>query len=237
MESLQRAYQRQRRKAAAGVDGVTVEEYGKHLEENLKKICGRIHTRRYRPKPVRRVYLPKPDGGERPIGIPTLEDKIVQGAVAEVLSAVYEADFLGFSYGYRPRRSPHQALEALQKAVMHQYVNWVLEVDIRRFFDSVNHEWLRRMIRHRVADPRILELIDQWLRAGILEKGEWRETVEGTPQGSGISPLLANIFLHYVVDLWVHQWRKVKAKGRVIIVRFADDRAPRRCGKEAEMVT
>jgi group II intron reverse transcriptase/maturase len=152
----------------------------------------------------------------------TLEDKIVQGAVAEVLSAIYEADFLGFSYGFRPKRSPHHALHALHTALMTQKVLWVLDADLRNFFGSVNHEWLLRMVAHRIADRRILRLIGQWLRAGVLESGEWSETIEGTPQGSGISPLLANIFLHYILDVWVHQWRQ-RARGRVSIVRFADD--------------
>jgi group II intron reverse transcriptase/maturase len=155
--------------------------------------------------------------------VPALEDKIVQGAVAEVLSAVYEVDFLGFSYGFRPGRNPHQALAALHTGVMTQCVCWVLDADIRKFFDSVNHEWLMRMMAHRIADPRVLRLIRMWLEAGVLEGGEWQRAVEGTPQGAGISPLLANVFLHYVLDLWVHQWRKRTARGRVIIVRYADD--------------
>ena len=185
------------------------------LETNLQDLHARIHTGRYRPQPVRRVYIPKADGGQRPLGVPALEDKIVQGAVAEVLSAIYEVDFLGFSYGFRPRRNPHQALDALHTALMSQRVNWVLDADIRSFFDSVDHEWLMRMLAHRIADRRVLRLIRMWLEAGILESGEWRETDRGTPQGAGISPLLANIFLHYVLDLWVQQWRRRHAHGRV----------------------
>jgi len=226
--ALERAFRRLKRKASAGVDGETVVTYEQDLESNLKDLCERVHTGRYRPLPVRRVYIPKADGGQRPLGVPALEDKIVQGAVAEVLSVVYEVDFLGFSYGFRPGRNPHQALAALHKAMMTQCVNWVLDADIRKFFDSVDHEWLLRMIAHRIADPRVLRLIRMWLQAGVLEGGEWRETVEGTPQGAGISPLLANVFLHYVLDLWVHHhWRKRKARGRVIVVRYADDCAPR----------
>lgn len=221
--ALERAFRRQKRRASAGVDGVTVETYERDLEANLADLCARVHTGRYRPQPVRRVTIPKPDGGERPLGVPTLEDKIVQGAVVEVLSAVYEADFVGFSYGFRPGRSPHMALDALHTAIMSQRVNWVLDADIRSFFDSVDHEWLLRMLAHRIADPRILRLVELWLRAGVLESGEWKETKRGTPQGAGISPLLANIVLHYVLDLWVQQWRRRKARGRVVIVRYADD--------------
>src|SRR6478609_1599037 len=160
---------------------------------------------------------------QRPLGILALEDKIVQSAVAEVLSAVYEADFLNCSYGFRPGRSAHQALQTVREAVTTEPVNWVLDADIRRYFDSVDHAWLLRMMAHRIADPRVLRLIRQWLRAGILESGVYADTVEGTPQGAGISPLLANIFLHYVLDLWVEQWRRRQARGRVVIVRYADD--------------
>ncbi len=221
--AMERAFRRLKRKASAGVDGEMVATYEQDLQAKLKDLSERVHTGRYRPLPVRRVYIPKSDGGQRPLGVPALEDKIVQGAVAEVLSAVYEVDFLGFSYGFRPGRNPHQALTALHTAVMTQCVNWVLDADIRKFFDSVDHKWLLRMVAHRIADPRVLRLIRQWLKAGVLEGGEWHEVVEGTPQGAGISPLLANIFLHYVLDLWVHSWRKRKARGRVVIVRYADD--------------
>jgi RNA-directed DNA polymerase len=222
-EALQRAFRRLRRKAAAGVDGETVATYEQDLSARLRNLHDRVHSGRYRACPARRVYIPKTDGGQRPLGIPTLEDKIVQSAVAETLSAVYETDFLGFSYGFRPGRSPHDALRALHTALMTQYVGWVLDADIRSFFDSVDHEWLLRMLAHRIADKRVVRLIKKWLRAGILEANEWRETTEGTPQGAGISPLLANIFLHYVLDLWVQQWRKRRARGRVVIVRYADD--------------
>jgi RNA-directed DNA polymerase len=220
--ALLRAFQRQRRAASAGVDGMTVERYERDLERNIRDLCDRVHSGRYRPQPVRRTYIPKADGGRRPLGVPALEDKIVQGAVAEVLSAIYEADFLGFSYGFRPRRSAHHALQALHTALMTRKALWVLDADIRRFFDSVNHEWLLRMLSHRIADPRVLRLIGQWLRAGVMERGEWKDAVDGTPQGAGISPLLANVFLHYVLDLWVHRWRR-QAHGCVSVVRYADD--------------
>ncbi len=223
VDALERAFRRQKRQAGAGVDGITVADYERNLRANLQDLCTRVHTGRYRPQPVRRVWIPKADGGQRPLGVPTLEDKIVQGATAEVLSAIYEVDFLGFSYGFRPGRNPHQALSALHTAIMSQHVNWVLDADIRSFFDSVDHEWLLRMLAHRIADPRVLRLVRMWLEAGILESGEWHETERGTPQGSGISPLLANIFLHYALDLWVHQWRRRHARGRLSIVRYADD--------------
>ena len=221
--SRQRAFRRLKRNASPGIDGETVSGYEQNLQQNLQSLCQRVHTGRYRAHPVRRVYIPKPDGGRRPLGIPTLEDKIVQGAVAEVLSAIYEVDFLGFTYGFRPGRSPHDALKAWHTGLMTQRVNWVLDADIRSFFDSVDHEWLLRMVAHRVADRRVLRLIRKWLKAGALEGREWKETEQGTPQGAGISPLLSNIFLHYVLDLWAHQWRRRHARGRVIIVRYADD--------------
>lgn len=221
--ALLRAFHRLKRRAGPGVDGETVAHYEQNVWSNLNDLCSRIQTGRYRPQPVRRVFIPKADGGQRPLGVPTLEDKLVQSAVAEVLSAVYEVDFLGFSYGFRPGRNPHQALNALHTALMTQRVCWVLDADLRKFFDSVNHEWLLRMVAHRVADQRILRLIRLWLEAGVVQEGKWCSIVEGTPQGSSISPLLANVFLHYVLDLWVHQWRRRHARGRVIIVRYADD--------------
>jgi group II intron reverse transcriptase/maturase len=220
---LEQTFFRLKRNASAGVDGETVTNYAQALQKNLESLSERVHTGRYRPKPVRRVYIPKADGDKRPLGIPSLEDKLVQRAVAEVMGAIYEADFLGFSYGFRPGRSPHQALAAVHKALMTQGVNWVLDADISKFFDSVDHEWLLKIVAHRVADKRILQLIRKWLEAGVLESDQWQKTEEGTPQGSAISPLLANIFLHYVLDLWVHHWRKHTARGRVVIVRYCDD--------------
>ena len=220
--ALLRAFQRLRRAAAPGVDGQTVASYESNLKERLSDLRSRVHKGTYRPQPVLRAYIPKEDGQSRPLGLPAIEDKIVQSAVAEVLSAIYEQDFLGLSYGFRPGRSPHDALKALHTGLMTQYVNWVLDADIRRFFDSVDHEWLLRMVAHRVADPRILGLIRGWLKAGVMEGKQWTESEEGVPQGAGISPLLANIYLHYVLDLWVHKKRK-QMRGRVILVRFADD--------------
>ena len=223
VSALERAFRRLKRNAAPGVDGETAASYEQDLAQNLQRLHAQVHSGRYRAQPVRRVYIPKADGGQRPLGVTALEDKVVQSAVAEVLSAIYEVDFLGFSYGFRPGRSPHQALAALHTACMTQYVNWVLDADVRNFFGSVDHEWMLRMVAHRIADRRILRLICGWLRAGVMEGQQWSETEQGTPQGSGISPILANIFMHYALDLWVHQWRKRNAQGRVIIVRYCDD--------------
>jgi RNA-directed DNA polymerase len=202
---------------------MTVAAYAPGLEARLRALCDRVHSGHYRARPVRRSYIPKADGGQRALGIPALEDKIVQGAVAEVLSAVYEVDFLDCSYGFRPGRNAHQALRAVHDAVMTERVNWVFEADIRKFFDSVSHEWLMRMLAHRIADRRVLGLIELWLKAGVLEQGIYAQTVEGTPQGAGISPLLANVFLHYVLDVWVRQWRQRVASAGMRLVRYADD--------------
>jgi len=205
------------------VDQVTWEAYGQDLRANLEDLLGRVHSGAYRASPSRRAYIPKADGRQRPLGIATLEDKIVQRAVVEVLNAIYEVDFLGFSYGFRPGRSPHQALDALAVGLKQKKVNWVLDADIRNFFGELDRAWLERFLEHRIADKRVLRLIRKWLNAGVIENGEWSQTTEGSPQGASVSPLLANVYLHYVFDRWARQWRHRKARGDVIIVRFADD--------------
>lgn len=223
IDRLRQAYLALSKKAAPGVDGVTWAQYGEDLETNLQDLHARLHRGVYRAKPSRRVYIPKADGRQRPLGIAALEDKLLQRAVGEVLQAIYEVDFLGFSYGFRPRRSQHQALDALFVGIERQKVNWVLDADIRGFFDAISHEWLGKFLEHRIADRRLLRLIAKWLSAGVMEDGEWRQSPEGTPQGASLSPLLANLYLHYVLDLWIHQWRQKQAQGEVIIVRYADD--------------
>jgi group II intron reverse transcriptase/maturase len=212
-----------KKQAAPGVDRVTWGEYEEGVEARITDLHDRIHRGAYRAQPSRRVYIPKPDGRERPLGIAALEDKIVQQAVAEVLNQIYEGDFLGFSYGFRPGRSAHNALDSLSAAIMTKKVNWILDADIKGFFDAISHEKLMALIELRIADRRILRLIGKWLTAGVSEDGEWSETKVGTPQGAVISPLLANIYLHYVLDQWVMEWRRVHAKGDVAIVRYADD--------------
>jgi RNA-directed DNA polymerase len=217
------AYRAIRPEAAPGVDGVTWATYGRDLEANLRDLHQRVHTGRYRASPSRRVYIAKTDGRLRPLGIASLEDKILQRAVVEVLNAIYEVDFLGFSYGFRPGRSPHDALDALAVGIERKKVNWVLDADIRDFFTSLDHDWLEKFLEHRIADRRVLRLIRKWLNAGVIENGDWSETTVGTPQGASASPLLANVYLHYVLDRWVRQWRRRYAHGDVVIVRFADD--------------
>ena len=210
-------------KAAPGVDGVTWQDYGQDLEESLRDLHARVQRGSYRARPSRRVFIPKPDGRQRPLGVAALEDKILQRAVAEVLSSVYEQDFLGFSYGFRPGRSPHQALDALAFGIQRRRVNWVLDTDFRDYFSSLDHQWLVKFLEHRIADRRVLWLIQKWLAAGVVEKGSWTAFEEGVPQGASVSPLLANVYAHYVFDLWAHQWRRRHAHGDVVIVRFADD--------------
>jgi group II intron reverse transcriptase/maturase len=212
-----------KRQASPGVDGVSWQEYEAGLEDRLVDLHSRVHRGAYRAQPSRRVYIPKADGRQRPLGIAALEDKIVQQAVVTILNQIYEVDFKGFSYGFRPGRSPHRALDALAVGMERKKVNWVLDADIRGFFDNMSHEWTLKFIEHRVADRRILRLIRKWLKAGVSEGGQWSETKQGTPQGAVISPLLANVYLHYVFDLWVDVWRRKAAKGDVIVVRYADD--------------
>lgn len=222
-ELLRASYFELNRSAKPGVDEVTWREYGVGLEERLTDLHGRIHRGAYRAQPSKRAWIPKADGRQRPLGIAALEDKVVQQAVRTVLDQIYEEDFLGFSYGFRPGRGGHDALDALWVGIHRGKVNWVLDADIRGFFDAIDHTWMLKFLEHRIADRRILRLIAKWLRAGVSEDGEWSPTTVGTPQGAVISPLLANVFLHYVLDLWVHQWRQRQARGAVIIVRYADD--------------
>jgi group II intron reverse transcriptase/maturase len=205
------------------VDGATWQSYKQDQEANLTRLHEQVHRGAYRALPSRRRYIPKPDGRQRPLGIAALEDKIVQRAVAQVLNAIYEEDFLGFSYGFRPGRGQHDALDALAVGITSTKVNWIVDADIAGFFDAVSHEWLIRFVEHRVGDGRILRLIRKWLKAGVMEDGTLVPTEAGTPQGAVISPLLANIYLHYAFDLWADHWRKHHAKGQVIVVRYADD--------------
>src|SRR5438093_1779756 len=223
VERLRAAYFALKREAAAGIDGETWQHYGENLDANLQDLSDRLKRGAYRARPVRRAYIPKADGRQRPLGVPALEDKLVQRAVVEVLNAIYDTDFLGFSYGFRPRRSPHHPLDALTVGIDTKRVNWVLDADIRGFFDTLDHGWLIRFIEHRVADRRVVRLIQKWLAAGVLEDGQRTVSEVGTVQGGSVSPLLANIYLHYVFDLWVQRWRTTQAHGEVVVVRFADD--------------
>jgi len=209
--------------AASGVDDLTWIEYKEGLAHRLLALHDRVHGGRYRAKPSKRIYIPKANGQERPIGIASLEDKIVQRAVGRILEMIYEVDFLGFSYGFRPGRSQHNALDAVSVGLERRKINWVLDADLASFFDTISHEWLLKFLAHRIADPRILRLVEKWLKAGVSEDGKRSRTTVGTPQGAVISPLLANIFLHYVLDLWTQQWREKHVVGDMIIVRYADD--------------
>jgi RNA-directed DNA polymerase len=223
LDRLRAAYWALRPKAAPGVDGVTWQDYGQDLEENLRDLHARVHKGGYRARSSRRVYIPKADGRLRPLGVAALEDKILQRALVEVLNAVYGTDFLGFSYGFRPGRCPHDALDALAAGIYAKNVRWVLDADIRDYFSSLDHSWLEKFLEHRIADRRVLRLIQKWLRAGVVEDGNWSETDSGAAQGASASPLLANVYLHYVFDLWAHNWRTRNARGDMIIVRYADD--------------
>src|SRR6266568_539271 len=223
VDRLRAAYGALSPSAAAGVDAVTWESYGQDLEVRLRDLHERVQRGAYRAKPSRRVYIPKADGRLRPLGIAALEDKVVQRAVVEVLGAIYEVDFLGFSFGFRPGRGPHDALDALVVGIEREKVNWVLDADIRDFFTSLDQSWLVKFLEHRIADKRVLRLIQRWLRAGVVEEGVWSASEDGSPQGATVSPLLANVYLHYVFDLWAQQWRTRHARGDVLIVRYADD--------------
>ena len=223
IDLLTDAYFELKEDAAAGVDGLTWTDYGVNLESHLEDLHGRVQRGAYRALPARRVYIPKPDGRQRPLAVAALEDKIVQRATATVLSAIYEEDFLGVSYGFRPGRSTHDALDALVVAINSRKVNFILDADIRSFFDTLDHEWLIRFVEHRIGDPRVIRLIRKWLKAGVLEDGVVAGSDRGTGQGAVISPLLANIYLHYALDLWAERWRRREAKGDMIFVRYADD--------------
>jgi RNA-directed DNA polymerase len=223
VDLLEKAFNDLKAGAVPGVDGLTWKDYEADLDRNLEELHARVHRGAYRALPSRRAYIPKPDGRQRPLAIAALEDKIVQRATVEVLNAIYEEEFLGFSYGFRPGRSTHEALDALVVGIGSKKVNWILDADIRSFFDTVNHEWLIRFVEHRIGDPRIVRLIQKWLKVGILEDGVVSASDRGTGQGSVISPLLANIYLHYVLDLWAERWRRREATGDMIIVRYADD--------------
>jgi len=223
LEILRTAYFSLHKEAAPGVDGETWRHYGETLEQNLQDLSPRLKRGAYRARPVRRVYIDKSQGRKRPLGVPVLEDKIVQRATVEVLNAIYETDFLGFSYGFRPGRSQHNALDALYTGLLTRKVNGVLELDIRNFFEGIAHEWLVKFIEHRIADRRGVRLIQKWLNAGVLEDGKRIRMEAGTPQGGSASPLLANVYLHYVFDLWVQAWHRKRSHGEVIVVRFADD--------------
>jgi len=223
VDRLRQAYRAINPRASTGMDGVTWGAYGQDLEANLQDLHARVHRGAYRAKPSRRAYIAKADGRMRPLGIAAVEDKVLQRAVVEVLNAIYEVDFAGFSYGFRPGRSPHQALDALAVGIDKKKVNWILDADIRGFYDAIDHGWLCKFVEHRIADKRVLRLIQKWLNAGVIEDGSWSASEEGAPQGATASPLLANVYLHYVFDLWAQHWRRRQANGDVIIVRFADD--------------
>ena len=223
IESLREAYFSLKRNAAPGIDGETWRHYGEGLDENLRHLADELKRGAYKAKPVRRSYIPKSKGGKRPLGVPSLEDKIVQRAAAEVLNAIYETAFIGFSYGFRPGRNPHHALNALYAGIMTRKVNWVFEADICGYFDAIDHKWMQEFMEHKIADKRVLRHINKWLNAGVLEDGVRKQSEEGVPQGGSISPILANVYMHYVFDLWADQWRRKHSHGDMIIVRYCDD--------------
>ena len=223
IDLLRGSYYSLKKQAAPGVDGMTWGDYGQDLEARLADLDGRIHRGAYRAQPSRRVWIPKADGRQRPIGIAALEDKIVQHAIGTVLNQIWEEDFLDFSYGFRPGRSQHDALDALWNGIMRKKVDWILDLDIRSFFDKIGHDWMIKFVEYRIGDKRVVRLIQQWLKAGVMEAGQWQGTEEGTPQGSVISPILANLYLHFVLDVWAQVWSEKVARGEMFIVRYADD--------------
>jgi len=223
VDLLRESFYSLKRKGAPGVDGVTWQEYESGLEDRLVELHGRVHRAAYRALPSRRVYIQKEDGRQRPLGVAALEDRVVQQAVITILNQIYEEDFLGFSYGFRPGRGQHDALDALSYALLKKKVNYILDADIQGFFDNLDKSWMIQFMEHRVADPRILRLIRKWLKAGVMEEGRWSEPQRGTPQGSVVSPLLANVYLHFSFDLWVNAWRQKWAQGEVVVIRYADD--------------
>ena len=223
VDLLRTAYSQLNRDAAPGIDGITWREYGQNLQAQLVDLHGRVHRGAYRAQPSRRKFIQKEDGRQRPLGVAALEDKIVQRAVVEVLNAIYEEDFVGFSYGFRPRRGQHDALDALAVGITRTKVSWIVDADVRAFFDSMSHEWLIRFVEHRIGDPRLIRLIRKWLKAGVMDGQAWLPSETGSPQGAVISPTLANVYLHYVFDLWADWWRRHHARGNVVFVRYADD--------------
>ena len=220
---LMECYMELKRDKAPGIDGVEVLEYGEKLKENLKDLVGRMKAKRYRVKPVKRAYIPKPDGTKRPLGIPTVEGKIVQRGIKKILEAIYEADFVESSYGFRPKRSCHDAIDAVDVAIMTKPINSIVEVDIRKFFDTVDHKWMMECLKQRIADPNFLRLTGRFLKAGVMEEGKYIEVDKGTPQGGVVSPVLANIYLHYVLDLWFEKVIKKQTRGYTRLIRYADD--------------
>ena len=222
-ELLLESFENLKKTAAVGVDEVTWHDYEHNVADNIAALHDRLHRGAYRANPSKRIWIPKPDGRQRPIGIASLEDKIVQQAMVWVLQSIYEQDFLGFSYGFRQGRSQHQALDALNVAICDRRVNWILDADIAGFFDAIDHQWLIKFLEHRIGDQRILRVIRKWLTAGVSEEGQWTKSTVGTPQGAVISPLLANVYLHYVFDLWIQWWRTQNCVGDVVVIRYADD--------------
>jgi len=223
IDRLRSSFKATKKNAAPGIDGVTWATYEENLEENLSRLHQKAQSGGYQPKPSRRVYIPKVDGRLRPLGVASIEDKILQRAVTEVLNAIYEIDFVGFSYGYRPKRNPHQALDALTVGIRWKKISWILDADISGYYDNISHEWMMKFLSHRIADKRMLRLIKKWLSAGVIEEGQWSTSDFSTPQGASISPLLSNIYLHYAFDLWIQNWRTKHAKGDIIVTRWADD--------------